>query len=113
MYAARCTICNLLYIGESKESLATRFNKHKYDAKKRPKNCDLPGHFQLKDHDFQKNLDVAILKSGFSSDSERKRYEDKMICELGTLFPDGLNREIGNYGNEMYQFTQNILRKDI
>ena len=42
VYVARCKIHNLLYIGHSGEELRERFNKHRYDAQKRPENNELP-----------------------------------------------------------------------
>ena len=108
VYAARCKICELIYVGETSEALKTRFSKHRYDAKKRPDNCELADHFHDSQHDFERDLEITILKAGFKSMEERKQYEDKYICLLGTLSPDGINGDCGNYAREMYNLHQNM-----
>ena len=64
VYAARCKVCDLIYIGESQDPLRIRFSKHRYDAKSRPDNCDLAKHFFDKKHDFEKDLEITVLKQG-------------------------------------------------
>ena len=105
VYVARCIPCGLVYVGETKESLKIRFSKHRYDARKRPDNCELARHMYDQKHDFEKDLEITVLKQGFKSDQERKFFEDKFICALGTLGPqDGLNAlsKCGAYVKEMY-----------
>ena len=48
VYVARCKVCDILYVGETKEELRIRFSKHRYDAKKRPDNCELATHVHEK-----------------------------------------------------------------
>ena len=82
VYAARCKICDLIYIGETQDPLRTRFSKHRYDAKSRPDNCELAKHIFDHQHDFEKDLEITVLKQGFKSAQERKHYEDKFVCLL-------------------------------
>ena len=100
----------MIYIGETGKELRTRFCDHRYDAKKRPENNDLTEHIHKCGHDFETDIEVAILKQGFKSDQERKYWEDKFICNLGTYDSaaeqTGLNKKLGNYAREMYWMHQ-------
>jgi hypothetical protein len=101
----------MIYIGQTGEELKSRFNKHRYDAKKRPKNCELAKHIQSHpNHDFDQDIEVSILKIGFKNSDERRRAEDKMVCSLGCLVPTGINEQqaLGDYAKEMYDIHQNI-----
>ena len=108
VYVARCKVCKILYVGETKEELRIRFSKHRYNAKKRPDNCELATHVHEKKHDFDKDIEVTILQQGFKSDAERKFFEDKFICQLGTLYPNGLNKDLESYAREMYDLHQDL-----
>ena len=108
IYAARCKICNLLYIGETKDKISNRFSKHRYDTHKRPDNCDLAKHMSQENHDFDRDLDIFVLEGNFKSDEERKFQEDRYICLLGTLSPSGMNTKQEDYCKEMYGLHQSI-----
>lgn len=111
IYAACCRKCEMIYIGQTGKELNSRFSKHRYDAKKRPKNCELAQHVQSHpDYDFDKDIEVSILKIGFRNAEERKREEDKLVCRLGCLTPTGINelQALGDYAREMYDIHQNI-----
>ena len=111
IYAARCKKCDLIYVGETGDKISSRFSKHRYDAKKRPDNCELAKHFyENKDHDFEKDLEICILQQGFKSLEERRQTEDKFACRLGTLAPTGINesRALGDYVKEMYDLHQSM-----
>ena len=96
------------------KELRSRFCDHRYDAKRRPDNCELSDHIHRHHHDFETDIEVTILKQGFKSPEERKYWEDKFICILGskdesTILSEktGLNKKLGNYAKEMYQLHQN------
>ena len=108
VYAANCKICNLLYVGETKEPLRKRFSKHRYDANKRPDNCELPSHINSMNHSFESDIEVTILEQGFKSDAHRKHVENIYICKLGTLAPEGLNEKLEHYAKEMYDIHQKL-----
>ena len=95
MYAARCKICDLIYAGETSHKLGQRFSGHRYDAKKRPENNELTQHIHDNNHDFEKDIEINILRQGIHSQEERVHYEDKFICKLGTLHPNGINVKLG------------------
>ena len=108
IYAARCRIHNKIYIGQTGEELKDRFHKHRYDTKKRPDNCELSEHF-AKHHDFDRDIDVTILKHDVYSKEEREYHEDRLICQLGTKHPTGMNQVMSAYGREVYSFAQKLL----
>ena len=108
VYAANCKICNLLYVGETKEPLRKRFSKHRYDANKRPDNCELPSHINSMNHSFESDIEVTILEQGFKSDAHRKHVENIYTCKLGTLAPEGLNEKLEHYAKEMYDIHQKL-----
>ena len=88
------------------EALSTRFSKHRYDITKRPNNSELAEHFH-QNHSMS-DLEVNILESGFSSDAERIRAEDKWFCKLQTLAPTGLNKDCHRYAKEVYEMYRDI-----
>jgi hypothetical protein len=45
-----CTLCGLLYVGESRQTLRSRMSQHRYDAKD-PKYRILYNHFNQPGHD--------------------------------------------------------------
>lgn len=90
VYLIRCTVCNIKYIGETKNNILTRFHQHKYNIIRR-KNLHLPinSHFIL--HGW-KAVRVTILESNpHWSQIQRRQVERKWILRLGTFLPQGLN----------------------
>ena len=69
-------------------------------------NRELAEHIDNERHDFEKDIEVTILKQGFKSAEERKFFEDKFICALGTYTPDGLNKTLGNYTKRCTLYTK-------
>ena len=115
VYAARCKICDLIYVGETGKDLRTRFSQHRYDCKSRPDNNEFAEHIHCCNHNFETDIEVCILKQGFKSADERKYWEDKYMCALGTYdqsqsIPEktGLNKKVGNYVNSMYKMHQDL-----
>ena len=76
-----------------------RFAKHRYDFKKRPENSELADHFH--NGHLLDDLQLTILESGFASTKERERVEDKWMCCLLTMSPNGLNKDCGGYAKEL------------
>ena len=108
IYAARCKVHDLIYVGHTGEELSQRFSKHRYDASKRPENTELSKHIAKHHHDFERDIDITILKSNLKTVPERELFEDKFICSLGTKSPNGLNVDLGSYGKEMYDSYANL-----
>ena len=91
VYIIACKRCKLLYIGETKRRLADRVAEHLRSIR-----LHLPG-FPIATHfnppspcnisDFA--VTGALLCKG--NDFDRLKSENRLIFELGTLSPDGLN----------------------
>jgi len=111
IYAARCKIHDVIYIGHTGEELSQRFSKHRYDAKKRPDNNELAKHVSKYNHDFDKDIDITILKNNIKTAPEREIMEDKLICLLGACRPNGLSVDLNAYGKEMYATYDQMLKK--
>ena len=106
IYAAWCKKHNLYYIGQTGEQLNDRFSKHRYDIYKRPKNSELANHFH-EGHDLEDDLKVFILEQLQENNSQlRERCEDRWICRLQSLQPNGINSDIGVFGKELYSCYQ-------
>ena len=98
-----CKKCDLLYVGQTGETLQTRMSKHRYDCRKRPGNCALAQHFfNTKDHNPEKDMQIFVLQTGLSTEAERELHEDRWICRLQTMEPTGINKERHQYGHDMY-----------
>ena len=111
VYAARCKVCDLIYVGETEKELRTRFCDHRYDSKSRPSNNDLAEHIHKHKHNFETDIEVTILKQGFKSLEERRYWEDKYMCMLETYDlsgKTGLNRKVGNYAKSMHKMYKNL-----
>ena len=93
VYAARCKMHGDIYIGNTGEELRERFRKHRYDPKNRPDNKELAAHIRKHQHEFDKDIEVLILKGNLHQKLERELWEDKFICLLGTKAPTSLNTE--------------------
>ena len=77
--------------------------KHRYDVKNRPENNELAAHVHQCQPDFDKDIEVLILKGNLYQKHERKLKEDKFICSLDTQALTGLNVELKHYGRELYE----------
>ena len=86
--------------------VSERFSRHRYDFKNRPLNNELTTHLNSEPHDFEKDIEITIIDRGYQSDNHRIRAEDKYICQLGTCSPNGMNKDLGSYGRELYSTFQ-------
>ena len=103
IYVAQCSKHKVLYITHTGEQCSERFSKHRYDIKNIPDNSELAKHFH-KNHNLCNDFNVTVLQSNIKTAAARRYHENKCICKLKTLYPDGLNTEIGGYAKEMYNF---------
>ena len=101
IYVARYKKHNLLYVGHTGEILATRFAKHRYDIKNRPKNSELAEHFHT-GHNMAEDLNVTIVQKDLINTSERENIENCWMCKLQTRHETGLNIDCGPYVKEVY-----------
>ena len=101
IYAAECTRCPSLYVGQTKQQLFARFTGHRSDIALRPQRCELPQHFHESQNgcDFDRDLQIHILQKNLTgSRVAREAVEDQWIMKLGTLSPSGLNAKLSEYG---------------
>ena len=92
VYLIRCHQCSLQYVGESGNSLLTRFTQHRYNILKR-KNLHSPlvRHFI---HHSWSNLRATILEANPSWTVQLRRKTERMwIKRLNTIIPRGLNEK--------------------
>ena len=101
VYAVRCKKCDVLYVGQTGETLQKRMSKHRYDCKKRPSNCELAQHFH-QNHDLENDMEIHILQTGLKTEAEREFHEDRWICRLQTLQPHGINKDLNQFASDMY-----------
>ena len=107
VYAAECLKHKCLYVGVTKLQLNERFNIHRSDITNYPDRCELPGHFHKYECDFDKDLRVSILQQNVvGSRTFRELQEDKWICKLQTISPNGMNMKLHDYGKTF----QNIFK---
>ena len=94
VYLIRCLTCGVQYVGETGNTLLTRFTQHRYNVR-HGKETHLPlvEHFVL--HGWAA-LSATVLQSnpGWSL-ARRRRAERIWIYRLGTLHPVGLNVGVG------------------
>ena len=88
------------------DELGKRLSKHRYDFGKRPENNELTKHLAKTPHNFETDIEVSIVARGIATVRQREMTEDKIICKLGTLHPNGLNLSLHQYGEDMYDAFQ-------
>ena len=107
IYIAECTKHKLLYVGHSGDTLAERMYRHRYDIKKRPENNELAEHFH-KNHDIGKDLKLYVAHTDINHTPHRVWMEDRVMCQLQSKRPTGLNSDHGAYAKEMYSLWRTI-----
>ncbi|CAN7943058.1 unnamed protein product, partial [Ixodes hexagonus] len=95
IYIITCTLCNLQYVGETKNSMRERFYGHKSDIVN-GENTPVAKHFNSNHHDINIHLKITIVDSGFKNDITRKNKESFYISKFSTLAPLGINISKGN-----------------
>ena len=94
IYLLECAICGLQYIGETKQQLSKRLNRHRSDANCKP---DLPLSRHLRStghHDSFGKLKVTIIDHNPKwDDKSRQERESFWIRKLKTLSPNGINEK--------------------
>ena len=59
-------------------------------------------------NDHDEDTEVLILKGNLHQKHERKLWEDKFICLLGTKAPPRVNVELKYYRGELYEAFTNL-----
>ena len=89
IYAAQCPKHKVLHVGHTGDQLSERLSKLRYDIKNRPYNSKLAKHFH-ENHNLSDDLNATILENNIKTAAARRYHEDKWICKLKTLAPNGL-----------------------
>lgn len=90
IYLIFCNGCGIKYVGETRNSLATRMVQHRYNIR-HGKEADTPlvGHFLR--HGLDSLRIAGLQHNELWTDKNRKRAERQWIYRLGTREPGGLN----------------------
>lgn len=89
IYAIKCKICSMVYIGESYRRLGDRFAEHILSAKKNG-NCPVGKHFNRPGHKHT-DMMVTVLLQTNCGEKKRQFMEQRIMHFLGTLWPRGIN----------------------
>lgn len=90
VYLIRCIRCGIQYVGETGNSLLTRFTQHRYNICKQ-KNIQIPLVKHFIEHDWSSLRALVLQCNPRWSTAQRKRAEKLWIKQLGTKQPLGLN----------------------
>ena len=89
-----------MYVGQTGDALNCKFNRHRSDILFYPPNrCKLPKHFRYGDCSFETHLSVFILEKVKGSEFLRKYKKDQWIIYLDTIYPNGLNIHLSDFGS--------------
>lgn len=89
VYAIRCTVCQRIYVGETKNSLGARLKQHLYHIGRGSRTTLLYIHFQTHSTD---SLQIIGLETNNQwTRPQRMRIEKKWIQTLNSMTPLGLN----------------------
>jgi hypothetical protein len=80
---------NVLYIGETERRLADRFTEHRRDIYLRDVSKPVPQHFTTDDHTLDDVTVTALTQ--VHNKRDRRTTEQRIIFQLGTLKPNGMN----------------------
>ena len=101
IYSITCTKCSTLYIGETCRQLNTRFGEHLRSVEEKKHlspeyqdndDINIAIHFNLPNHSIDDMVISALLYAP-TEKLPRKTLEKKIIFELGTIIPSGLNEQ--------------------
>ena len=113
VYGIECSLCGLVYVGETKGSLNKRISAHRFQINNGG-NQLLYKHFNSPDHSIL-SMKVRILEKIYHHTNNptlstpfRRQREDHWIRNLGTAFPYGCNDNINNVGNLTSPLTNNV-----
>ena len=105
IYGIECTLCGLIYVGETEQTLRSRMNTHRYDSKNTQYRA-LYNHFNQPGHDQCLNMKVRFIEKIYHHTNSPKlskpyRTDRELfwIKELGTAMPYGCNDNIKGIGN--------------
>ena len=96
IYVIQCTKCKLLYVGQTSNSIKTRFTNHFYDISKKPHTV-VSHHFNTLNHKLLDDVSISVLSfiatpvASTNSKFTRLQVEAAWQHRLHSLAPHGLN----------------------
>ena len=81
----------MLYIGETKTALSTRFSDHLRSIRSNLPGRPVAAHFNSTGHTIEHAKITGILSTSGNSDKDRHSSEQRIISKLQTLHPHGIN----------------------
>ena len=99
VYGIICKKCHILYIGETKRRLADRITEHIRSIRINSTGFPVAQHFNAPSICQLNDFSVTGLLHCNGSDYNRLIAENRIIFQLGTLFPLGLNTKFNAFVN--------------
>ena len=93
IYCIICTLCKKIYIGDTGRRLADRFREHLRDAEQNNTDASKPVARHLPNHSHH-NMTTCGLSLHHGNTESRKTLEQKLIFQLSTLSPQGINERL-------------------
>ena len=100
VYCISCNRCpTILYIGETGRNLRSRFSEHLRSVRNNTPGFPVTQHFNSAGYSIS-DIPIRGLQLCHSTNLQRKQREMKLIFQLGTVQPDGLNINF-NFKNDL------------
>jgi hypothetical protein len=91
IYLITCNLCHLQYIGQTRNTINTRFRGHAMDIRRKDQAKPVGAHFSSTGHS-ERNVTITVMNNNDNwRTSHRLRTEEAYIGILSTLQPAGLN----------------------
>ena len=106
IYIIKCTKCDLVYVGETGNTLRDRFNQHKSDIRLK-KDTAIGNHFNTSDHSLEhlKIMPIEEIQGDNPNLLIRQKTELIWINKLNSLQPNGLNERLEKLPNDIIPFV--------
>ena len=96
IYLISCRVCNIQYVGETKNTLKKRIYGHRSTIKTGKMDTPVGYHFNLPDHSISDMSVLGIESLGHRNNAVRLSREKMWMKRLRTIQPHGLNIQEGN-----------------
>ena len=90
VYCISCRRCSHIYIGETGRSLCSRSGEHLRSIRNNTPRFPMAQHFNSAGHSIT-DVQVRVMRLCLGCNILRKQLEMRLIFQLGTVQPDGLN----------------------
>ena len=96
VYIIKCSLCNQFYVGQSSKSVHVRLKQHIKAIKKFFPYVNYTNevgyHFNLKGHNYEKNLKFFVFKNDLKKSKNRLSVETDLIHIIETFNPPIINK---------------------